>query len=75
MNFHNSVHSDTSNNSLRRMEKYISEKYDEAASIHLKEQIVAEPKKELSNNNYKLSHSWQVINILNNQFDCLQSEI
>ena len=75
MNFHTSVHSDTSNNSLRKMEKYISEKYDEAALIHLKEQVVAELKKELSINNYKLSDSLQVINVLNNQIDCLQSEI
>ena len=57
------------------MEKYISEKYDEAALIHLKEQVVAELKKELSINNYKLSDSLQVINFLNNQIDCLQSEI
>ena len=28
MNFYTSVCSDTSNSSLRRMEKYISEKYD-----------------------------------------------
>ena len=41
MNFHTSIHSDTSNNRLRKMEKNISEKYDEAALIHLKEQIVA----------------------------------
>ena len=75
MNFHTSVHSDTSNNSLRKMEKYISEKYDEAALIHLKEQIVAELRKLLSINNYKLSDSSQVINVLNNQIDCLQSEI
>ena len=75
MNFHTSVHSDTSNNSLRKMEKHISEKYDEAALIHLKEQVVAELKKELSINNYKLSDSLQVINVLNNQIDCLQSEI
>ena len=75
MNFHTSVHSDTSNNSLRKMEKYISEKYDEAALIHLKEQIVAELRKVLSINNYKLSDSSQVINVLNNQIDCLQSEI
>ena len=39
------------------MKKYISEKYDEAALIHLKEQIVAELEKELSVNNYKLSDS------------------
>ena len=75
MNFDTSVHSDTSNNSLRKMEKYISEKYDEAALIHLKEQVVAELKKELSINNYKLSDSLQVINVLNNQINCLQSEI
>ena len=50
MNFHTSVH--TSNNSLRKMEKYISEKKDEAALVHLKEQIVAELRKELSVNNY-----------------------
>ena len=75
MNFHTSVHSDTSNNSLRKMEKYISEKYEEPALIHLKEQVVAELKKELSINNYKLSDSLQVINFLNNQIDCLQSEI
>ena len=35
MNFRTSVHSDTSNNSLRKMEKYIREKYDDAALIHL----------------------------------------
>ena len=75
MNFHTSVHSDTSNNSLRKMEKYISEKYDEAALIHLKEQVVAELRKELSINSCKLSDSLQVINVLNNQIDCLQSEI
>ena len=75
MNFHTSVHSDTSNNSLRKMEKYISEKYDEAALIHLKEQVVAELRKELSINSCKLSDSSQVINVLNNQIDCLQSEI
>ena len=63
MNFHTSVHSD------------ISKKYDEAALIHLKEQIVVEPRKELSINNYKLSDSSQVINVLNNQTNCLQSEI
>ena len=57
------------------MKKYISEKYDEAALIHLKEQVVAELRKELSINNYKLSGSLQVINVLNNQIDCLQSEI
>ena len=28
MNFYTNVHGDTSNSSLRRMEKYISEKYD-----------------------------------------------
>ena len=75
MNFHTSVHSDTSNNSLRKMEKYISEKYDEAALIHLKEQVVAELRKELSINSCNLSDSLQVINVLNNQIDCLQSEI
>ena len=75
MNFHTSVHSDTSNNSLRKMENNISKKYDEAALIHLKEQIVAAPRKELSINNYKLPDSSQVINVLNNQTDCLQSEI
>ena len=75
MNFHTSVHSDTSNNGLRKMEKYISEKYDEAVLIHLKEQIAAELRKALSINNYKLSDSLQVINVLNNQIDCLQSEI
>ena len=75
MNFHTSIHSDKSNNSLRKMEKYISERYDETALIHLKEQIVAELRKELSINNYKLSDSSQVINVLNNQIDCLQSEI
>ena len=74
-NFHNSVHSDTFNNSLKKMEKFISEKYDEAALIHLKEQIVAELRKLLSINNYKLSDSWHIINVLNNQIDCLQSEI
>ena len=57
------------------MKKYISEKYDEAALIHLKEQVVAELRKELSINNCKLSDSSQVINVLNNQIDCLQSEI
>ena len=57
MNFHTSAHSDTSNNSLRKMEKYISEKYDDAALIHQKEQIVAGLRKELSINNYKLSDS------------------
>ena len=36
MNFHTSVHSNTSSNSLRKTGKYISEKYDEAALIHLK---------------------------------------
>ena len=71
MNFHTSVHSDTSNNSLRKMEKYISEKYDEAALIHLKEQVVAELRKELSINSCKLSDSSQAINVLNNQIDCL----
>ena len=45
MNFHTNVHSDTSNNSLRKMENYISGKYDEAALIYLKEQIVAELRK------------------------------
>ena len=75
MNFHTSVHSDTYNNSLRKVENSISKKYDEAALIHLKEQIVVEPRKELSINNYKLSDSSQVINVLNNQTDCLQSEI
>ena len=75
MNFHISVHSDTPNNSLRKVEKYISEKYDVAALIYLKEQIVAELRKELSINNCKLSDSSQVINVLNNQIDCLQSEI
>ena len=75
MNFHTSIHSDKSNNSLRKMEKYISERYDETALIHLKEQIVAELRKELSINNYKLSDSSQVINVLNNQIDCLQSKI
>ena len=75
MNFHTSVHSDTSNNSLRKMEKHISEKYDEAALIHLKEQVVAELRKELSINSCNLSDSLQVINVLNNQIDCLQSEI
>ena len=57
------------------MEKYISEKYNEAALIHLKEQILAELRKELSINNYELSDSSQIINVLNNQIDCLQSEI
>ena len=57
------------------MEKYISEKYDEAALTHLKEQIVAELRKELSINNCKLSDSSQVINVLNNQIDSFQSEI
>ena len=57
------------------MEKYISEKYDEAALIHLKEQVVAELRKELSINSCNLSDSLQVINVLNNQIDCLQSEI
>ena len=57
------------------MEKYISEKYDEATLIHLKEQILAELRKELSINNYKLSDSSQITNVLNNQIDCLQSEI
>ena len=75
MNFDTSVHSDTSNNSLRKMEKYISEKYDKAALIHLKEQIIVGMRQELSINNYKLSDSSQVINVLNNQIDCLQSEI
>ena len=74
MNFHTSVHNDTSNNSLRKMEKYISEKYDEAALIYLKEQILAELRKKLSINNCKLSDFSQVINVLNNQIDCLQSE-
>ena len=36
MNFHTSVYSVTSNNSLRKMEKYIRKKYDEAALIHLR---------------------------------------
>ena len=63
------------NEKLRKMEKYISEKYDEAALIHLKEQIVAEMRKGLSINNCKLSDSSEVINVLNNQIDCLQSEI
>ena len=36
---------------------------------------MAELRKELSINNYKLSDSSQVINVLNNQIDCLQSEI
>ena len=75
MNFDTAVHSHTSNNSLRKMEKYISEKYDEAALIHLKEQIAAELRKELSINSCKLSNSSQVINVLNNQIDFLQSEI
>ena len=57
------------------MKKYISEKYDEAALIHLKEQVVAELREELSINNCKLSDFSQVINVLNNQIDCLQSEI
>ena len=57
------------------MEKYISEKYDEATLIHLKEQILAELRKELSINNYKLSDSSQIINFLNNQIDYIQSEI
>ena len=57
------------------MEKYTSEKYNEAALIHLKEQILAELRKELSINNYELSDSSQIINVLNNQIDCLQSEI
>ena len=74
INFHNSIHSDTSNNSLRKMKKYISKKYDKVALIHLKEQIVAELRKEFSINNYKLPDSSQVINILNNQIDCLQRE-
>ena len=69
MNFDTSVHSDTSNNSLRKTEKYISEKYDEATLINLKEKIVAELRKGLSINNYKLSASSQVINVLNNQID------
>ena len=75
MNFHTSVYSVTSNNSLRKMGKYISEKYDEAALVHLKEQILVELRKELSINNYELSDSSQIINVLNNQIDCLQSEI
>ena len=36
---------------------------------------MAELRKELSINNYKLSDSSQVINVLNNQIDCLQSKI
>ena len=36
MNFYTSVYSVTSNNSLRKMEKYIRKKYDEAALIHLR---------------------------------------
>ena len=75
MDFLTSVHSNTSNNSLRKMEKYISEQYDEAALVHLKEQVVAELRKELSINSCKLSDSSQVINVLNNQIDCLQSQI
>ena len=67
MNFRISIHSDTSNNSLRKMEKYVSEKYAVAALMHLKEQIVAELRKELSVNNFKLPDSSQVINVLNNQ--------
>ena len=46
INFHTIVHSNISNSSLRKMEKYISVKYDEAGLIHLKEQIVAELRKE-----------------------------
>ena len=75
MNFHTSVHSHTSNKNLRKMEKYISEKYDKAALMHLKEQVVAELRKELSINSCKLSDSSQVINVLNNQIDCFQSKI
>ena len=67
MNFHNSINSDNLTIAW--------EKYDEAALIHLKDQIVAERTKELSINNYNLSDSSQFIHILNNQIDCLQSEI
>ena len=43
------------------MEKYISEKYDEAALTNWKEQIVAALRKELSINNSKPSDSSQVM--------------
>ena len=43
-NLKSSVQSEKSNSSLSKIEKYISEKYDEVALKHLKEQIVDEIK-------------------------------
>ena len=43
-NLKTSVQIEKSNSSLSKIEKYISEKYDEVALKHLKEQIVDEIK-------------------------------
>ena len=73
-NVNTSAQSEKSNSSFQKIEKNISEKYDEVALKHLKEQVIKGMRQELSLNKCEISDSSQVSDVLHNQIESPQTE-